>query len=86
MIYPPRFRTNNEKRRCTYLFVYDPISACEDFSYYVAPFLSVQVREPLIHVLYCHTQHSWLISYLLQRGSDSNSVITHGAMAFRTSL
>lgn len=26
-----RFRTNNEERKCTYVFVYGPINACGDF-------------------------------------------------------
>lgn len=26
-----RFRTNNEERKCTYIFVYGPINACGDF-------------------------------------------------------
>ena len=86
MIHQSRFRTNNEKRRCTYIFVYYPSVHVNILHTMQAPFLPVQVQEPFIHVLYYHMQRSWLISYLPQGGNDSNSIITHEAMAFRTCL
>ena len=79
VIHQSRFSTNNEKRWCTYVFVYDPSAPVKE------PFLPVQVQKPFIHVLYYHMQCSWLISCFPLWGNVSSSVI-HGATAIRTGL
>ena len=85
VIHQSWFSTNNEKRRCTYIFVYDPTAHAKVFHTMQERFLPVQIQEPFIHVLYYHKQCSWLISYFPPWGNVSNSII-HNATAIRTCL
>lgn len=43
----------------------------------------VQVQESLIHILYCHMHHSWLIFYHPLGGKGGNTIVLHNIMAFQ---